>query len=134
MPYTCNPSSCCISFVYQSVNGKRHDGVIWLSQAGSIHETQGVRGHKLYNVNWPEHEGANSSQQELPVSRCSFDAPLGGVAFLPSSQLQVLVQYGFLFFFFIFSFFLSPWGRYVCLVGKQERRGPSMKKLILYWM
>lgn len=72
---------------------------MWLSQAGSIHETQGVGGHKLYDVKWPEHEGASIHHEELPVSCCSYDAPLGGVAFLPPSELQVLVQYGFFIFF-----------------------------------
>ncbi len=80
------------------------EGVMWLPQRGSIHESQGGEGDTLYSVNWPQDQEAAGVQEEPLVSRfSSYEAPLGGVAPLLTSERRVLVlRWGF-FFFFSFS-------------------------------
>ena len=77
----------------------RGHGVMWLPQRGSIHESQGGEGDKLYSVHWPQDQDIAGVEEEPLVSRfSSYDAPLGGVAPLPTSENRVLVLH--LFFFF----------------------------------
>jgi len=78
---------------------------MWLPQRGSIHESQGSLGDKLYSVNWPQDQEAAALKEDPLVSRfSSFEAPLGGVGVAPSptSDDRVLVFYPFFFFFFFF--------------------------------
>ncbi len=76
------------------------EGVMWLPQRGSIHESQGAEGDKLYSVNWAQDQEAAGVQEEPLVSRfSSYEAPLGGVAPLPTSENRALVLRCFLFFF-----------------------------------
>ncbi len=72
-----------------------------LPQRGSIHESQGSLGDKLYSVNWPQDQEAAALKEDPMVSRfSSFEAPLGGVAPSPTADNRVLVFYPFFFFFF----------------------------------
>ena len=83
------------------VTSRGAEGVMWLPQRGSIHESQGVEGDKLYNVNWPQDQEAAGVQEEPMVSHfSSYEAPLGGVAPLPTSENRVLVLRCFFFLFF----------------------------------
>ena len=79
------------------------EGLIWLPQRGSIHESQGSQGDKLYSVNWPQdQEAAAVIDDPLVLRFSSFEAPLGGVGVAPSptADNRVLVLYPFLFFFY----------------------------------
>ena len=75
------------------------EGLMWLPQRGSIHESQGSLGDKLYSVNWPQDQEAAALKKDPLVSRfSSFEAPLGGVAPSPTADNRVLV-FNPLFFF-----------------------------------
>ncbi len=79
------------------------EGLMWLPQRGSIHESQGSLGDKLYSVNWPQDQEAAALKEDPLVSRfSSFEAPLGCVAPSPTADNRVLVFYPFFFFFFFF--------------------------------
>ena len=88
------------------------EGLMWLPQRGSIHESQGSQGDKLYSVNWPDQEAAAVREDPLVSRFSSFEAPLGGVASLPTSDNRVLVFYLRVFFFFFFGPYLSHKANY----------------------
>ena len=77
-------------------------GLMCLPQRGSIHESQGSLGDKLYRVNWPQDQEAAALKEDPLVSRfSSFEAPLGGVAPSPTADNRVLVFYPFFSSFFL---------------------------------